>query len=66
LIVSGLVTSWQAAHISERSNRVVSSIHDIYEKTGRSGTMTFMVVRYVLTNQRDELVATIDNRMMYR
>jgi len=46
--------------------RVVSSIHDVYEKTGRSGTMTFVVVRFVLTNQRDELVATIDNRMMYR
>jgi len=46
--------------------RVVSSVHDVYEKTGRSGTMTFVVVRFVLTNQRDELVATIDNRMMYR
>jgi hypothetical protein len=46
--------------------RVVSSVHDLYEKTGRSGTMTFVVVRFVLTNQRDEHVATIDNRMMYR
>jgi ribosomal protein S28E/S33 len=46
--------------------RVVSSVHEIYEKTGRTGTMTFVVVRFVLTNQRGEHLATIDNRLMYR
>jgi hypothetical protein len=46
--------------------RVVSSVHDIYEKTGRTGTMTFVVVRFAITNQRGEHVATIDNRLMYR
>ncbi len=45
---------------------VVSTLHDIYEKTGRSGSMVFVVVRVTLTNQRDEVVATVDNRMMYR
>jgi acyl dehydratase len=43
-----------------------STVHDIYEKTGRSGTMSFLVLRTVVTNQRDELVATIDQRMMLR
>lgn len=46
--------------------RVVSSVHEIYEKTGRTGTMTFVVVRFVLSNQRGEHLATIDNRLMYR
>ncbi len=45
---------------------VVSTLHDIYEKTGRSGSMVFVVVRFTLTNQRGELVATVDNRMMYK
>lgn len=45
---------------------ISTCIHDVYEKTGRSGSMTFVVVRSVLTNQSGELVATIDNRMMYR
>jgi len=46
--------------------RVSSSIHDIYEKTGRSGSMVFVVVRIALANQRGELVANVDNRFMYR
>jgi acyl dehydratase len=45
---------------------VVSTLHDVYEKTGRSGTMVFVVVRFTLTNQRGERVATVDNRLMYR
>jgi hydroxyacyl-ACP dehydratase HTD2-like protein with hotdog domain len=45
---------------------VVSSIHDIYEKTGRTGTMIFLVVRFTITDQRGEHLATIDNRMMFK
>jgi len=45
---------------------VVSTLHDIYEKTGRSGSMVFVVIRFTLSNERGEKVATIDNRMMYR
>ena len=45
---------------------VVSTLHDLYEKTGRSGTMVFVVVRFTMTNQRGDLVARVDNRMMYR
>lgn len=43
-----------------------ASVHDIYEKTGRTGSMYFVVVRLALTNQRGELVANCDTRLMYR
>ncbi|MFI5396770.1 MAG: MaoC family dehydratase N-terminal domain-containing protein [Candidatus Binatia bacterium] len=44
----------------------VSTVHDIYEKTGRSGSMAFVVLRTVVTNQRAEQVAVVDQRMMFR
>lgn len=44
----------------------VSTVHDIYEKTGRSGSMAFIVLRTVVTNQRNEPVAVIDQKMMFR
>ncbi len=44
----------------------VSTVHDLYEKTGRSGSMAFVVLRTVVTNQRDERVATIDQKMMFK
>ena len=43
-----------------------SVLHDIYEKTGRSGTMVFLVARQTLTNQRGETVAVIDSRFVIR
>ena len=43
-----------------------STIVDIYEKTGRSGSMVFVVYRQDLHNQRGELVARVDSRMMQR
>jgi acyl dehydratase len=45
---------------------VVNTVHDLYEKTGRSGTMAFLVLRAVVTNQRHERVAVIDQKMMFR
>jgi hydroxyacyl-ACP dehydratase HTD2-like protein with hotdog domain len=45
---------------------VVSTLHEVYEKTGRTGSMVFVVVRFTMTNQRGETVAVVDNRMMYR
>jgi len=44
----------------------VSTVHDLYEKTGRSGRMKFIVLRSVVTNQKGEEVAVIDQRMMFR
>jgi acyl dehydratase len=45
---------------------MLSTIHDIYEKTGRSGSMYFIVIRNEVTNQRGEKVAVIDHRIMQR
>ena len=41
-----------------------SQIHDIYEKTGRSGPMVFIVHRMEFRNQADELVSTVDWRLV--
>jgi len=43
-----------------------SHVKEIYEKTGRSGSMVFVVVRSTLSNQRDEVVAHVDHRFMHR
>ena len=43
-----------------------SSIDDIYEKTGRTGAMYFIVVRNEFTNQRGEKVAVVCHRIMRR
>ena len=41
-----------------------SKIADIYEKTGRSGPMVFIVHRMEFQNQRGELVSAVDWRMV--
>ena len=43
-----------------------SSVKEIYDKTGRSGTMVFVVIRTTLKNQRSEVVAHVDHRFMSR
>ena len=43
-----------------------SRIHDIYTKTGRSGTMFFIVHRMEFSNQRGEPVSIVDWRMVQR
>lgn len=44
--------------------RASTTIADIYTKTGRSGTMVFIVQRMDFVNQRDEQVSTVDWRMI--
>lgn len=44
----------------------VSTVHDIYEKTGRTGSMRFLVLRTVVTNQDAAMVSVIDQKMMFR
>lgn len=44
--------------------RASTTIADIYDKTGRSGTMLFIVQRMSFVNQDDEPVATVDWRMI--
>ena len=41
-----------------------SQIAEVYEKTGRSGPMLFIVHRMSFRNQRDELVSVVDWRMV--
>jgi len=43
-----------------------SEIFDIYEKTGRSGSMLFVVHRMRFTNQNDELISIVDWRMVQK
>ena len=43
-----------------------SAVKEIYDKTGRTGTMVFVVVRSTLRNQKNEIVAHIDHRFMNR
>ena len=45
-------------------SRPRSKIHDIYEKTGRSGSMVFIVHRMEFSNQRGELVSIVDWRFL--
>jgi N-terminal half of MaoC dehydratase len=45
---------------------VSCTVHEVYEKTGRSGSMFFLVTRFRLANQRGEMLAVIDNRFMHR
>jgi acyl dehydratase len=45
---------------------LTSVVREMYEKTGRSGTMTFVVLRSTLTNQRGETVAYVDHRFVHR
>ena len=43
-----------------------NTLHEIYEKTGRTGSMFFIVARQTMTNQQGEMVARIDSRFMLR
>jgi acyl dehydratase len=45
---------------------MASRILEVYEKTGRSGSMVFMVIASTLRNQNDDIVARIDHRFMHR
>ena len=46
--------------------RAVTTIADIYDKTGRSGTMVFIVQRMDFTDSSDQLVSTVDWKMIKR
>ena len=43
-----------------------SHIHDIFEKTGRSGGMMFVVHRMEFFNQREELVSIVDWKLIQK
>ena len=39
-----------------------ASIHDVYDKTGRSGTMVFIIHRMDFFNQDGQAVSTVDSK----
>ena len=41
-------------------------LHDIFDKSGRSGRMIFLVSRMELVDANDELLATSDSKMIIR
>jgi acyl dehydratase len=43
-----------------------TKVHQVYEKTGRSGRMAFMVRRTTYTNQESTDLAVVDAVMVYR
>jgi acyl dehydratase len=43
-----------------------TKVHEIYEKTGRTGRMVFLVRRTIYRNQNGEDVATADQSIVYR
>ena len=45
---------------------VSAALESLYEKTGRSGAMVFVVVLFTITNQRQETVAILHNRFIHR
>jgi acyl dehydratase len=45
---------------------MMSRIKQVYEKTGRTGAMVFMVIGSTLKNQHGEVVAQIEHRFMHR
>ena len=43
-----------------------SHLHDIYEKTGRTGRMVFLVSRMELYDESEALVSIVDSRLVIR
>lgn len=43
-----------------------TAVHDVYEKTGRTGRMVFVVRRTTYRNQRGETVAVVDSSIVHR
>ena len=48
------------------ASSLASHVKAIYEQTGRTGSMVFVIVRTTLTNQKGEVVAHVDHRFMNR
>jgi hypothetical protein len=45
---------------------ISSEVAEVYEKTGRSGALSFTVIRSMLRNQKGEIVTRIDHRFTSR
>ena len=62
----GKAVEWKAPIRAGDTLTARSHIHDIFEKTGRSGGMMFVVHRMEFFNQGEELVAVVDWKMIQK
>ena len=66
MIDAGKAVAWHAPIRPGDTITAKSHLHDIYEKTGRSGLMVFLVHRMEFSNAEDELVSVVDWRLILR
>ncbi len=66
MIDAGKAVEWRAPIRPDTRLTAKSQLHDIYEKTGRSGTMVFIVHRMEFSDASDELKAIVDWRLILR
>ena len=66
MIDAGKAVTWHAPIRPDEPLTGRSHIHDIYEKTGRSGLMLFLVHRMEFRNQENELTSVVDWRLILR
>ena len=66
MIDAGKCVEWHAPIRAGDRLTARSHLHDIYEKTGRSGTMLFLVHRMEFSNQAGELTSRVDWRLIIR
>ncbi len=66
MIDAGKAVEWKVPLRPGETLTAKSSLYDIYEKTGRSGIMLFLVHRMEFTTARDELVSVVDWRLTIR
>ena len=66
MIDAGKAVTWVAPIRPGDSLTAKSHLHDIYEKTGRSGLMLFLVHRMKFSNAAGELVSVVDWRLILR
>jgi hypothetical protein len=66
MIDAGKAVTWHAPIRAGETITAKSHLHDIYEKTGRSGLMVFLVHRMEFSNAKGELVSVVDWRLILR
>ena len=66
MIDAGKAVTWHLPIRPDDKITAKSHLHDIYEKTGRSGLMLFLVHRMEFTNAEGELVSVVDWRLILR
>ena len=66
MIDAGKAVTWHLPIRPDDKITAKSHLHDIYEKTGRSGLMLFLVHRMEFTNGEGKLVSVVDWRLILR